>query len=73
MAPATRCDCGYRINPAVVRGVSKHQRGCLVYLRAELERTRGKLRADWLDPGRRPWLEAHARALVDAITKREHR
>jgi hypothetical protein len=55
------------------RGASRHhQRGCLVFLRAELERTRGKLRGE-LEPGRRPWLEAHLRYLVDAITKREHR
>jgi hypothetical protein len=71
MTLALLCDCGHPI-PSGIRGVSQHQRRCLVYLRAELERTRGKLRGE-LEPGRRPWLEAHARALVDAITKREHR
>ena len=64
------CDCGYNIPAAVPRALSHHRRVCLVYLRAELERTRGALRSS-TDRLHRQFLDAHIRYLVDAIVKRE--
>ena len=70
MTPAAVCDCGHPVPAAVPRALSHHQRRCLVYLRAELERTRGALRST-TDRLRRQFLDAHIRYLVDLITQRE--